>query len=155
MLSTLLFFLTLTADPAPKFKMPELQTQEQPTDSLKMITKTWVLREKLHAHKGDMNPVYPTEQMSITFRPNGSYSLVRQNKAPDAINGVEVIEEGRWELEASRGLIILQTRLVDGRSILSTMMPRWEVQELTEDKLVLRQFALSGQYLILEADKRK
>lgn len=48
----------------------------------------------------------------------------------------------------------MQTRQVNGGSMLSTMLPRWEIKELKGDKLVLRFMPMSGVNVVLEA-KRK
>ncbi|WP_276496154.1 hypothetical protein [Pontibacter litorisediminis] len=147
MLSTLILFLTLTVNPAPKFAFDPLQTQLPQTDSVALLSNTWVLREQFHAHNGTLEPVSPYEKLELTFRKNGTYTLSRHYGAA----GAGSVEEGRWQLDASRGEIHMQTREVDGRSILSTMLPRWEIKELKRDKLVLRFFAMSGAYLVLEA----
>lgn len=150
MLATLILYLTLTVNPPPKFG-PALPTVlEQQTDTVAMLSKTWVLREQFQAHEGQLEPVQPHEQLELTFRTNGTYTLNRHYGVPDAGS----TEEGRWKLDASSGVIKMQTRQVDGRSILSTMLPRWEVRELTDAKLVLRFMAMSGQYLVLEAKSK-
>lgn len=147
MLLTLIFTLILTENPNPKFGSDLPLTQVQQADTVELLSRTWVLREQFHAHKGQLEPVRPYEQMEFTFRKNGTYTLNTHHGVADAGS----IEEGRWEYMAPERYISMQTRQVGGGSILSTMLPRWEVQELTKDKLVLRQVALSGQYLILEA----
>ncbi|TPE43237.1 hypothetical protein FJM65_14075 [Pontibacter mangrovi] len=125
----------------------------QQRDSIAILSKTWVLQEKLYAHEGQKEPAYPQESLRLTFMKNGYYKLVRLNSTPNNVNGAEVVEEGRWELDTGKGYISMQTREVDGRSIMSVMLPRWEVWELSEDKLVLRQFAPASTYLVFEAEK--
>ncbi|WP_266205808.1 hypothetical protein [Pontibacter kalidii] len=127
--------------------MPPVLVQQE--DTVAMLSKTWVLREQFYAHKGELEPVHPQEEIELTFRANGTYTLSRHFGVADAGS----IEEGRWEYRAPDRYISMQTRQVDGRSLLSTMLPRWEVQELADEKLVLRFMAMSGQYLVLEAKK--
>ncbi|OKL41327.1 hypothetical protein [Pontibacter flavimaris] len=150
MLATLILFLTLTANPPPKFGPVSPAFQVQQADTVAMLSKTWALREQFYAHRGELEPVQPHEKAELTFRTNGTYTLTRHYGVQDAGS----TEEGRWELDASSGAIRMQTRQVDGRSILSTMLPRWEVRELTDTKLVLRFMALSGQCLVLEAKSK-
>ena len=97
-----------------------------------------------------MEPVSPDEKIELTFRENGTYSINRHYGVADAGS----VEEGRWHLDASRGEINMQTRQVNGGSILSTMLPRWEIKELKGDKLVLRFMAMGGVYVVLEAQRK-
>ncbi|MCX2739116.1 hypothetical protein [Pontibacter anaerobius] len=150
MLLTLVLSLTLTANPAAKFyELPHL-LQVQEADTITMLSKTWVLREQFHAHRGQLEPVLPHEKIEITFRKNGTYTLARHYGVADAGSN----EEGRWKYQAADRFISMQTRQVDRSDILTTMLPRWEVRELTADKLVLRQVALSGKYLVLEVKSK-
>jgi hypothetical protein len=149
MLSTLILSLTLTANPVLKLYPvlpPAMVLQE---DTVAMLSKTWVLREQFHAHKGELESVRSHEKVELTFRNNGTYTLNRHYGVANA----GIIEEGRWEYQVPKRYISMQTRQMGGGAILSTMLPRWEVQEITDDKLVLRQVALSGQYMVLEVQK--
>ena len=47
----------------------------------------------------------------------------------------------------------MQTRQVNGESILNTMLPRWGIKELKGDKLVLQFMGMGGVYVVLEAKK--
>lgn len=149
MLSTLLIFLTLTLNPGAKFNQTAPLLQEQQTDTLTMLTQTWVVREQFHAHGGQLEPVQPRDKMEMSFRKDGTYTITRFHNVSDA----ESIEIGKWRYDSSRGFLSMQTRQVNGRDILTTMLPRWQVLELSEHKLVLLLVAMSGSYLVLEAQK--
>lgn len=121
------------------------------------LSKTWVLQQKLEQHDNGLEQVLPLEELRLTLLPDGSYQILRHKAVPGAPAGLQTVEEGRWELNASRGLIGMQTKYVDGRSILTTMMYRWEIEELSEERLVLKQFIMGPAYLVLhaEADAKK
>jgi hypothetical protein len=119
------------------------------TDTVAMLSKTWVSRGQLHGHKGEPEPAHPHEEIELTFRQNGTYTLIRHYGVAEAGS----VEEGRWKYKAPDRYISMQTRQVDGGAMLSTMLPRWEIIEVTDTKLVLRFLAMSGQYLVLEAPK--
>lgn len=148
MLSTLILFLTLTVNAPAKLDAVSPASVQQ-SNTTNMLAKTWVLREQFHAHNGEKEPVRPHEKVELTFRENGTYTLNRHY----GVAGAGSIEEGKWEFKAPEGYISLQTRQVDGGSILSTMMYRWEIIDVADDKLVLRHFSPSSLYLVLESKK--
>ncbi|MCC9167280.1 hypothetical protein [Pontibacter harenae] len=72
-------------------------------DTVAQLTKVWVLRKKLQPTDNELKPVYPSENMELIFYPDYSYTLIRQNEMPNAVNGEEIVEEGRWEMGAEGG----------------------------------------------------
>ncbi|MDX5480169.1 MAG: hypothetical protein LPK07_00635 [Hymenobacteraceae bacterium] len=150
-MAVLLLYLSLALSswphclPAPAGAHTQQEGQE---DTRTLLTKEWVLRERLVLQEGEIMPVPPADSMWLVFNPDSTYRLIRQNMTPNAIYGKEVVETGRWELEPDRGLVSVQVTGVDGLSILSAMLYRWEIKELSARQLVLQQYGAGTEYLV-------
>lgn len=152
LLSTLLLCQRPDAVPALRPPQPLHEAIQAAPDTAALLTRTWVLREE--RREGDSELQLPLEAMVLTLRPDRTYRLVKAPKIPEGSGGeIQVVEEGRWSIDTARGLISMQTTRVDGKAILSTMMPRWQVEELSGDQLILEQFISGRVYLLFEAKK--
>ncbi|GAB3534705.1 hypothetical protein GCM10027443_22220 [Pontibacter brevis] len=124
-----------------------------PQDSLALLANEWVLRERLHEKDGKLQPVIPLEALRLELYPDQTYKLIRQHKTESHLNSMETVEWGNWEVNEDRGLISVQVMNVDGRSILSAMLNRWQIAQLTPQLLVLNEFGFGDEILVFERAK--
>ncbi len=123
----------------------------QQPDTAQLLAQTWVLREQQRL--GESAPGITPDKMQLTFRPDSTYRLIKPGRTNNGLSELQVVEEGRWTLDTARGLISMQTTSVDGRAMLSTMMPRWQIEEVSAMQLVLQQFISGKVFLLFEAQK--
>jgi len=106
------------------------------------------LREQLQQEEEALMPLVPLDSMRLIFYQDSTYKLIRYNVVPNNIHGPAVVEAGRWELDPDTGYLTVQVERVDGLSILSAPLPRWEIRKVANKQLVLRQYGMGEQYLI-------
>lgn len=122
-------------------------------DSVELLANEWVLRERLLKEEGKFQPVKPFEPIRLVLYPNHTYKLIRQHDRVNYADSIETVEWGNWEINKDRGLISVQVTNVDGRSILSAMLYRWQIEKLTPQQLILNQFGFGEQLLVFERAK--
>ncbi|WP_162052379.1 hypothetical protein [Pontibacter pamirensis] len=148
------FVCLLYAAPAPgetpaMLPLPETVAQ----DSMSLLTNVWGLRERLHKEEGEFQPIKPFEPIRLEFYLDSTYKLIRQHNTVNFLNSIETVEWGNWEINMGRGYISVQVTNVDGRSILSAMLYRWQIEKLTPQQLILNQIGPGEQLLVFERAK--
>lgn len=148
------FVCLVYAAPAPDVVATMVPAQESVAqDSLAMLAKEWVLREHLVKEEGRVEQVKSFEPLRLVFYSNKTYQLIGHKNSAYTPDKSETVEWGNWEINQDRDLISAQVTNVDGRSILSAMLYRWQIQKLTPQKLILQQFGLRNEILVLERAK--
>lgn len=147
------FLSLLCAAPAQNAPGAVASAGIMPQDSLALLANKWVLRERLHEKDGKLQPVIPLEALRLELYPGQTYKLIRQHKTVSHLNSMETVEWGNWEVNEDWGLISVQVTNVDGRSILSAMLNRWQIEQLTPQQLVLNEFGFGDEILVFERAK--
>lgn len=122
-------------------------------DSMALLANEWVLRERLRKEEGKFQPMTPLEPLRLELYPDQTYKLIRQHDTVNYLDSIETVEWGNWEVAKDRGYKSVQITNVDGRSILSAMLYRWQIEKLTPQQLILNQIGSGEQLLIFERAK--
>ncbi|RDV16469.1 hypothetical protein DXT99_04515 [Pontibacter diazotrophicus] len=120
---------------------------------MSLLANEWVLRERLHKEEGKFQPMKPFEPIRLELYPDLTYKLIRQHDTVNYLDSIETVEWGNWEINKDRVSISVQITNVDGRSILSAMLYRWQIEKLTPQQLILNQIGAGEQLLVFERAK--